>query len=215
MSTRETADMAIRVQPVIIATAALLLGQGTIASAAEGVDPYAEPPPRYLRQFAMEGAKIFVLERFDAAGTLAARTVERLTSDTIIDGPIERRLAGWRIRLRGLSPCPSDPVVYNRVELWRCADAAQDYAGAIYNRRASVVLCKTLILEEDRDQVLSASCFLLVGGDGEPLRTVNDDDSMVFLGLAAIAQTSDGRSRRPDLEASQALSRSMGFQNAD
>ena len=206
--------MAIRVQPKIIAAVTLLMGPGITASAAEGVDPYAEPPPQYLRQFAVEGAKVFVLERFDASGNLAARTVERLTSDAVIDGPIERGLAGWRIRLRGLSPCPADPVVYNRVQVWRCADAAQDYAGAIYNRRASVVLCKTLVLDEDRDHVLPASCFLLVGGEGEPLRTVYDDDSMVFLGLAAIGRTPDGRSRRPDLEASQALSRSMGFQNA-
>lgn len=207
--------MIFRVQPKIIASVAFLLGPGLAASAAEGVDPYAEPPPRYLRQFAVEGAKIFVLERFDAAGILAARTVERLTSDAIIDGPIERGLAGWRIRLRGLSPCPTDRVVYNRIQVWSCADAAQDYAGAVYNRRASVVLCKTLVLDEDRDQVLPASCFLLVGGEGEPLRTVNDDDSMVFLGLAAIGRTPDGRSRRPDLEASLALSRSMGFQNAE
>lgn len=207
--------MTIRVQPVMIGAAALLLGTGMTAPAADGEDPYAEPPPRYLRQFAAEGARIFVLERFDAAGNLAARTVERLTGATKIGGPIERGLAGWRIRLRGLSPCPADPVVYNRVQVWRCADAAQDYAGAIYNRRASVVLCKTLVLDENRGQALPASCFLLVGGDGEPLRTVNDDDSMVFLGLAAIAQTSDGRSRRPDLDAAQALSRSMGLQNAD
>lgn len=207
--------MIARVQPKIIATVTLLLGPGIAASAAEGVDPYAEPSPRYLRQFAVEGAKIFVLERFDADGNLTARTVERLTSDAIIDGPIERGLAGWRIRLRGLSPCPADRVVYNRVQVWRCADAAQDYAGVIYNRRASVVLCKTLVLDEDRDQALPASCFLLVGGEGEPLRTVNDDDSMVFLGLAAIDRTPDGRSRRPDLAASQALSRSLGFQNAE
>ena len=202
-------------QSMMVASVMLLSTSGTVKSAADGVDPYAEPSPQYLRQFAVEGAKVFVLERFDASGNLAARTVERLTSDVVIDGPIERRLAGWRIRLRGLSPCLADPVVYNRVQVWRCADAAQDYAGAIYNRRASVVLCKTLILEEVRDQVLPASCFLLVGGEGEPLRTVNDDDSMVFLGLAAIDQTSDGRSRRPDLAASQALSRSMGFQDAD
>jgi hypothetical protein len=207
--------MAIRVQPVIIAPVLLLLGLRITASAAEGVDPYAQPSPRYLRQFSVEGAKMFVLERFDADGNLAARTVERRTRDAIIDGPTERGLAGWRIRLRGLNPCPSESVVYNRIQVWRCADAAQDYAGAIYNHRASVVLCKTLVLDQDRDQVLPASCFLLVGGEGEPLRTVNDDDSMVFLGLATIARTPDGRSRRPDLKASQALSRSMGFQNAD
>lgn len=202
-------------QSMMVASVMLFLTSGAVKSAAKGEDPYAEPSPQYLRQFAVEGARIFVLERFDAAGNLAARTVERLTSDAIIDGPIERGLAGWRIRLRGLSPCPADPVVYNRVQVWRCADAAQDYAGAVYNRRASVVLCKTLILKEDRGQPLPASCFLLVGGEGESLRAVNDDDGMVYLGLAAIDQTSDGRSRRPDLEASQALSRSMGFQDAD
>lgn len=207
--------MAIRVQPIIMATATVLLGMGMTAFADEGEDPYAVPQPQYLRHFAVEGARIFVLERFDATGHLAARTVERLTIDAIIDGPIEREIAGWRISLRGLSPCPADRVVYNRMQVWRCADAAKDYAGAIYNRRASVVLCKTLVLDEDRDQVVPASCFLLVGGEGEPFRTVYDDDSMVFLGLAAIGRTPDGRSRRPDLEASQALSQSMGFQNAD
>ena len=81
--------MTMRVQPVIKATVTLLLGLVITASAAEGEDPYAEPPPQYLRQFAVEGAKMFVLERFDADGNLAARTVERLTRDAVIDGPIE------------------------------------------------------------------------------------------------------------------------------
>ncbi len=202
-------------QPWITAALTLFLVAGRAHSAADGEDPYGEPSPRYLRQFAEKGAKIFVLERFDAAGNLAARTMEKLNHDVEIVGPTERGIGNWRITLRGLSPCPADRVIYNRVQVWRCVDAARDYAGAIYNGRASVILCKTLVLDEGQVQALPASCFLLVGGDGEAFRTVNDDDGMVFLGLAAIGQTAAGRSRRPDLAESLSLARSMGFQKAD
>lgn len=182
---------------------------------AEGEDPYAEPSPKYLRRFAEEGARVFVLERFDADGELVARSAEKLETKVEIDGPVGRTIAGHKIGLRGLTACPTDKVVYNRVQTWPCVDAARDYAEAVYNRRGSVILCKTLLLAPEGGETIPASCFLLVGGAGEPYRTVNDDDSMVFLGLAAIGRTEDGRSRRPDLEASQSLSRSMGFQNAD
>lgn len=200
---------------MVLGFAVALLAGGTAIAFAEGEDPYAEPPVDYLRQFAEQGAKVFVLERFDAEGRLVARSTERLEGAIGIEGPTGRTIAGQRISLRGLTACPVEKVIYNRVQTWRCADAARDYADAIYNRRGSVIVCKTLALTPADGEAMPASCFILVGGQGEPSRTVNDDDSMVFLGLAAIGRTLDGRSRRPDLEASQSLSRSMGFQNAD
>jgi hypothetical protein len=200
----------------VIGFALLSLVAGTAADAVtKDEDPYAEPPPEYLRQFAEQGAKAFVLERFDAEGNLVARSVEKLDGDVEIDGPVERSIAGQRISLRGLTACPTASVVYNRVQTWSCTEAARDYANAVYNKRAKVILCKTLLLTPAESETIPASCFVLVGGNGEPFKTVNDDDSMVFLGLAAIGRTQDGRSRRPDLEASQSLSKSMGFQNAD
>ncbi|WQO68969.1 hypothetical protein U8C40_28920 (plasmid) [Sinorhizobium medicae] len=192
----------------------LLIGGATFAIA-EGEDPYAEPSPNYLRQFTEQGARTFVLERFDAEGKLVARSVERLDGKVKIDGSIKRTIGGREISLRGLTACPTENVVYNRVQTWKCADAARDYAEAVYNRRASVILCKTLVLTPAGGETIPASCFVLVGGNGEPFRTVNDDDGMVFLGLATIGRTKDGRSRRPDLEESQSLSRSMGVQDAD
>ena len=192
----------------------LLFGSATI-TLAEGEDPYAEPYPEYLRQFAEQGTKAFVLERFDAQGNLVARSVEKLGGSVEIDGPVKRTIAGHRISLRGLNPCPTDRVVYNRVQTWSCRDASRDYADTVYNKRASVILCKTLVLSPAGAAAIPASCFILVGGNGEPFKTVNDDDSMVFLGLASIGRTQDGRSRRPDLDKSQSLSRTMGFQNAD
>lgn len=199
---------------VIGFVSSLLLGSVTIALA-NGEDPYAEPSPAYLRQFAEQGAKVFALERYDAEGKLVARSVEKLEGLVEIEGAVERTLAGQRLSLRGLDACPTKNVVYNRVQTWSCRDAARDYADAVYNRRASVILCKTLVLAPAGSEAIPASCFVLVGGGGEPFKTVNDDDSMVFLGLASIGRTKDGRSRRPDLEVSQSLSRRMGFQNAD
>lgn len=199
---------------VIGLVGALLFGGTTIALSA-GENPYAEPSPEYLHQFAEQGAKTFVLERFDAAGKLVARSMEKLDGNVEIGGPVERTIAGQRVSLRGLTACPTEKVVYNRVQRWNCVDAARDYADAVYNRRASVILCKTLVLTSARGEAIPASCFVLVGGKGEPFKTVNDDDSMVFLGVATIGRTEDGRSRRPDLEPSQSLSRTMGFQHAD
>lgn len=180
-----------------------------------GEHPYAEPLPDYLRQFAEDGAKVFVFERFDAEGTMVDRSIERVSGEIFIDGAVERRIAGYDIQLRGLNGCPAQTVTYNRVQTWTCIDAVRDYAGAIYNKRAHVILCKTLMLSTARGQTIPASCFVLVGGDGEPYRTVNDDDSMVFLGLAEIGKTPDGRSRRRDLEHAQLLSKTMDFRNAD
>ncbi len=204
-----------RKQLKVLGFAVALLTGSTTFALAEGEGPYAEPSANYLRRFAEQGVKVFVLERFDAEGRLVARSTERLEEAVGIEGPTGRTIAGQRISLRGLTACPAEKVVYNSVQTWRCADAARDYAEAVYNRRGSVILCKTLLLAPEGGETIPASCFVLVGGDGEPFRTVNDDDSMVFLGLANIGRTPDGRSRRPDLEASQSLSRSMGFQNAD
>lgn len=195
-----------------IAVSVLIGGVSVVTAGSE--NPYAEPPPQYLRQFSKQGVKVFVLERFDAEGKLVTRAIEKVVGVVEIDGAIGRTIAGQRIRLRGLTACPTKRVVYNRTQTWNCVDAARDYADAVYNRRGSVLLCKTLLLEPDDGEAIPASCFVLVGGNGEPFKTVNDDDSMVFLGLASIGRTPDGRSRRPDLEASQSLSRSMGFQNA-
>lgn len=180
-----------------------------------GEHPYEEPMPSYLREFAKEGGKVFVLERFDAEGRLVERSIDRVSGEITITGPVERRIAGHDVQLRGLNGCPTKTVTYNRVQTWTCIDAVRDYAGAIYNRRAHVILCKTLMLSTAQGQAIPASCFVLVGGDGEPYRTVNDDDSMVFLGLAEIEKTPAGRLRRPDLERAQSLSKMMEFQNAD
>ncbi|KAB1082201.1 hypothetical protein F4V91_33350 [Neorhizobium galegae] len=182
-----------------------------------GEHPYAEPVPSYLRQFSEDGGKVFVLERFDAEGRLVDRSIERVSGEITITGAVERSVAGYDIQLRGLSGCPSETVMYNRMQTWKCIDAVRDYAGAIYNKRARVILCKTMVLSRAQGQVIPASCFSLVGGDGdgEPYRTANDDDSMVFLGLAEIGKTPDGRSRRPDLEHVQSLSKTRDFRNAD
>ncbi len=180
-----------------------------------GEHPYSEPVPTYLRQFAEDGGKVFVLERFDAGGRLVDRSIEQVSGAITIDGAVERSIGGYEIQLRGLTGCPTKTVTYNRVQTWTCINAVRDYAGPIYNKRAHVILCKTLSLSTAQGQAIPASCFLLVGGGGEPYRTVNDDESMVFLGLAGIGKTPDGRSRRPDLEHAQSLSKTMGFQNAD
>lgn len=205
----------IKKQIKVVGLAIMLHAGSASLLRAGGGDPYAEPSPDYLRQFAQKGARMFVLERFDAEGKLRKRSVEKVVGEVGIDGPVKRTIAGHEINLRGLHACPTEEVLYNRVQTWSCVDAARDYAEAVYNRRASVILCKTLLLSPAKGEAVPASCFLLVGGMGEPFLTVNDDDSMVFLGLAAVGRTQDGRSRRPDLEESQSLSRSMGFRNAD
>ncbi|MCW0001481.1 hypothetical protein OE766_24985 [Pararhizobium sp. YC-54] len=194
---------------------AITFATGLANAAEDSARPYREPAANYLRQFAQAGGRVFVLERFDADGRLVTRSVDKVSGDVAIDSAIDRTIAGRKIKLRGLVSCPSEKVIYQRSETWSCLDAARDYAGTIYNKRASVILCKTLVLSSPSEQAIPSSCFLLVGGEGEPFRIVNDDDSMVFLGLAVIDRASGGLSRRPDLEGSEALSKSMGFQNAD
>ncbi|KSV81672.1 hypothetical protein N181_28045 [Sinorhizobium fredii USDA 205] len=195
-------------------TAAIIFSGYAAHASDDSARPYREPAANYLRQFAEDDGQVFVLERFDANGRLVKRSVDKLSAKVSIDSATDRTIAGRKIRLRGLTGCPTEKVIYNRQQMWACLDAARDYAGTIYNERASVILCKTLVLRPEDDQPLPSSCFALVGGQGEPFRIVNDDDSMVFLGLAAIERTADGQSRRPDLEGTQALSQSMGFQNA-
>ena len=112
----------------VISLVGLLLFGGTTIALSAGEDPYAEPSPEYLRQFAEQGAKTFVLERFDAGGKLVARSVERLDRNVEIGGPVERTIAGRRISLRGLSACPTERVVYNRVQTWSCVDAVRGLA---------------------------------------------------------------------------------------
>lgn len=202
-------------QRIVILISAIGFWGGVAHAADDPARPYREPAPNYLRQFVEDGAKVFVLERFDANGRLVTRSVDKLSGEVAIDSAIDRTIAGQKIRLRGLRGCPTEKVIYNRQQTWVCLDAVRDYAGTIYNTRASVILCKTLVLLPEDDQPLPSSCFALVGGQGEPSRIVNDDDSMVFLGLATIDRTPGGLSRRPDLEGTEALSQSMGFQNAE
>ncbi len=202
----------------LISCVSLMVGLAATSfsvAADEAYRAYSEPAATYLRQFAKKSGRVFVLERFDSDGRLVDRTVDEIQGDVLIDSATDRTIAGRKIRLRGLEACPTEKVIYNRMQTWSCQDAAKDYAGTIYNHRASVVLCKTLLLSNQAEGTIPASCFILVGGDGEPFRTVYDDDSMVFLGIASIGRTADGQSRRLDLEGTQALSQSMGFQNAD
>ncbi|MCO5966149.1 hypothetical protein [Sinorhizobium meliloti] len=202
-------------QRIVILISGIGLWGGVVHAEDDPARAYREPAPNYLRQFAEGDGKVFVLERFDANGRLVARSVDKVGGGVSIDSAIDRTIAGQKIRLRGLTGCPTEKVIYNRRQRWSCLNAARDYAGTIYNKRASVILCKTLVLLPEDDQALPSSCFALVGGQGEPFRIVNDDDSMVFLGLAAIDRTPGGLSRRPDLEGTEALSQSMGFQDAE
>lgn len=176
--------------------------------------PYAAPQPSELAAY-IGSQKVLVIERYDAAGDLVARSIEDVQADIVVETAIDRRIGRHRIRLRGLLDCPAAAVTYNRRQNWSCKDAAADYAGAIYNGRASVILCKTYELKPStQGGAVPASCFALVGGGSEPYRTVSDDDSMVFLGLASVALTKDGQPRRPDLMDTQNLSRNLGVGDA-
>ena len=197
----------------MITVACMLAGQ---VIAADWQAAFGDPSTDDLRQFTQPAQKMFVLERYDANGKLAARTIEPLRQPVEIRGATERVIAGRVYRLRGLSPCPHPGVTYNRSERWSCADVVRDYMGTIYNGRASVILCKTLALESEVGSTNPVSCFALVGGGvGDPLKVVSDDDAMVFLGMADIEKTDDGVPRRPDLLRSEAISRSMGFRDAE
>lgn len=74
-----------------------------------------------------------------------------------------------------------------------------------------MVLCKTLVLNPVLGAAEPSSCFALVGDNRiDPFDVVNDDDTMVFLGLASIVTSADGKMMRPDLAASEALSKQTG-----
>ena len=181
------------------------------AFAQEAPDPFSEPSPAYLEQFLKPGARHFVIERFDAKGALHERSVEDLTKTVKILSAVNRQFNTHLIELRGLTSCPRDPVIYNGQQKWACKDAATDYMNAIYNERASVVLCKTLVLNPAAGEAEPSSCFALVGDNKiDPFDVVNDDDTMVFLGLAAIAASADGKPMRPDLTGSEVLSKRTG-----
>lgn len=192
-----------------------IIAKNSAAAQEVASTPFGVPSINYLKEFAGNQGRVFVYERFDASGSLTERSVEKLATPVQIDGAIDRTFGSHKVKLRGLMACPKPTVTYNLTETWDCTDAASDYAGAIYNNRASVILCKTLVLRSDEGQRDPASCFALVGGsNGEAAKVVNDDDGMVYLGLAEISMDSQGRTKRPDLEETQNLSRSMGFQDA-
>ncbi len=195
--------------------AALLL-QCTLAHAAgpgvDSADPFQPPSAKYLQQFVKPGQKIFVYERYDANGKLYQRDAKPLATPVEITSATERVINGVQYRLRGLTACPHQTITYEN-EKWDCTKAAEDYATAIYNNRASVVLCKTLVLKSKAGVPDAVSCFALVGaGDtNDPYSVSYDDDSMVFLHMAAIGKNKDGKSLRPDLEKSSGLGQQ--FQN--
>lgn len=200
-----------------IILAAMLL-PCTLAHAADpGVDradPFRQPSAAYLKQFVKPGPKLFVYERYDANGKLYQRDAGPLTGPVEIPSATERVINGVSYRLRGLNACPSRTITYEAEE-WDCTKAARDYANAIYNNRASIVLCKTLVLKSKADVADAVSCFALVGaGDAnDPYAVSYDDDSMVFLHMAMIGKNKDGKSLRPDLEKSSSLGKP--FQNDD
>jgi hypothetical protein len=204
-------DNKMRLRKEYIYTSILAASAVGAAFAEETPDAFSEPSPAYLEQFLKSGVRQFVFERFDANGALHERSVEELTSAVIVLSAVSRQVNGHLIELRGLTSCPRDPVTYNGQQEWACKDAAADYMNAIYNERASVVLCKTLVLSPAIGKFEPSSCFALVGDNKiDAFDVVNDDDTMVFLGLAGISFGADGKSLRPDLAASEALSKETG-----
>jgi len=197
---------------------AVMLLPCTLAHAAgpgvDNADPFQQPSAAYLKQFVKPGQKLFVYERYDANGKLYQRDASPLTGPVEIPSATERVINGTSYRLRGLTACPSQTITYQTEER-DCTKAAQDYADAIYNNRASVVLCKTLVLKSKTGVPDAVSCFALVGaGDAnDPYSVSYDDDSMVFLHMAVIGKNKDGKSLRPDLEKSSGLG--QPFQNDD
>ena len=87
----------------VTAIAACLLIGGASFAISQDENPYGEPSPNYLRQYRQEGVRTLVLERFDADGRLVARSVARLDGKVVIEGPVERTIAGLKIALRGLT----------------------------------------------------------------------------------------------------------------
>lgn len=168
-------------------------------------DAYGEPTKAYLSQFKADVGRVFVYERFDVKGALVQRDVKSISGSVLINSATERSINGVGYRLRGLRACPTASVTY-QAEEWDCQKAANDYAAAVYSR-ASVVLCKTLVLKSEAGQQDPVSCFALLGTGNavEPYTVYNDDDAMVFLGLASIGRNNAGKSLRPDLELSDTL----------
>ncbi|BCH05217.1 hypothetical protein MesoLj131b_72160 (plasmid) [Mesorhizobium sp. 131-2-5] len=191
-----------------IALCTVLLLKGAVAYAAGADEPnaFAQPSQRYLLQFAKPGEKVFVYERYDAKGALFQRDAATLISPVKVPSATERVINGVTYRLRGLAACPKPKITYKTQE-WNCTKAAQDYEEGIYNNRASVVLCKTLVLQSRKGGPDAVSCFSLVGAGNtnDPYNVAFDDDEMVFFGMAAIGRTKDGKSLRPDLEHSAEL----------
>jgi hypothetical protein len=182
----------------------------TAAFGQEAPAPFAEPSVAYLEQFRKPSAAQFVFERFDAKGELYERQIEPLARPVKILSATKRQFNAQQIELRGLNSCPNDLIPYSGRQDWACVDAAADYMSAIYNERASVVLCKTLVLKPQDNAFEPASCFALVGDNAsDPFAVVNDDDTMVFLGLADIRRGVNGKPMRPDLLEAAALGKSM------
>lgn len=200
---------------MVRATTLVLTLLATTAAFAEPEkpSPFAEPSSEYMAQFAKPHAKTFVYERFDANGNLADRTVDTLSGPVEIVNSTERKFNGFPVKLRGLIGCVSPKVRYEGQEA-SCEDSAKDYAGAVYNNRATVILCKTLVLKTDPRYPDPVSCYQRVG-DGSslnPFIVVSDDDAMVFQGMAMIGKSKDGKLLRPDLEKSAELG--SAFMNA-
>jgi hypothetical protein len=173
---------------------------------------FERPSKDYMLQFAKRGEKVFVYERYDAKGALYQRDAAPLTQPIKVPSATERVVDGITYRLRGLTACPKPKITY-KTEEWDCTKAAQDYEGAIYNNRASVVLCKTLVLRSKKEEPDAVSCFSLVGAGSttDPYNVAYDDDEMVFFDMAAIGRNEDGKSLRPDLDHSANLGKQ--FQN--
>lgn len=191
---------------IALCMALLLQGTATYAAGADAPSAFAQPSEHYLLQFAKPGEKVFVYERYDAKGALFQRDVAALNTPVKVPSPTERVINGVAYRLRGLAACPKPKITYKTQE-WDCTKAAQDYEEGIYNDRASVVLCKTLVLQSREGEPDAVSCFSLVGAGNtnDPYNVAYDDDEMVFLDMAAIGRNKDGKSLRPDLEHSADL----------
>jgi hypothetical protein len=182
----------------------------TAAFGQEAPAPFAEPSVAYLEQFRKPDGPQFVFERFDAKGELYERQIEPIARSVKILSATKRQFNSYQIELRGLSSCPNELVSYSGKQGWKCIDAAADYMNAIYNDRASVVLCKTLVLKPQNGLFEPASCFALVGDNAiDAFAVVNDDDTMVFLRLADIRRGANGKPMRPDLLEAAALGKSM------
>ncbi|RWO26711.1 hypothetical protein [Mesorhizobium sp.] len=184
--------------------AALLLHSTVLGAADLGTNephPFEQLSTAYLQKFAKPGEKTFVYERYDARGGLFQREVTALTKPVEIKSATERVINGVTYRLRGLAACPKPKITY-KAEEWDCTKAVRDYDDAVYNTRASVVLCKTLVLKSQPGVPDAVSCFALVGAGNanDPYSVSYDDDSMVFFDMAAIGRNKDGKSLRPDLE---------------